>query len=207
MVKIKRSRKVVVIAASAGGIDALKEVVSHLPHNLEATVILIQHLTPDHETRLHEYLAPRSKLPVRLAGDMMPLEEGVIYVSVPGVHLRLRDGHLLLDRGNRGKAVNYVWPSADVLFSSAAREYGARVIGVVLTGTGRDGAKGCQKIKAEGGLTIAQDEKSSHSFGMPRSAIEAGAIDYILALDKIAEKIVSLTRRETRKKKREVHDG
>lgn len=204
MVKIKRPRKVVVIAASAGGIDALKEVVSRLPHNLEATVILIQHLTPDHETRLHEYLASRSKLPVRLAGDMMPLEEGVIYVSVPGVHLRLRDGHLLLDHG---KAVNYVWPSADVLFSSAAREYGARVIGVVLTGTGRDGAKGCQKIKAEGGETIAQDEKSSHSFGMPGSAIEAGAIDYILALDKIAEKIVSLTRMETRKKKREVRDG
>lgn len=204
MVKIKRPRKVVVIAASAGGIDALKEVVSRLPHNLEATVILIQHLTPDHETRLHEYLAPHSKLPVRLAGDMMSLEEGVIYVSVPGVHLRLRDGHLLLDRG---KAVNYVWPSADVLFSSAAREYGARVIGVVLTGTGRDGAKGCQKIKAEGGMTIAQDEKSSHSFGMPRSAIEAGAIDYILPLDKIAEKIVSLARRETTKKKREVRDG
>lgn len=200
---IKKSNQVVVIGASVGGIYALTEVVSHLPYNLPAAVILIQHLTRDHKTQLHEYLARRCLLPVRLAEDKLPIEPGVVYVSIPGHHLCLKDDCLLL---KRGKPVNYVWPSLDVLFTSAAQEYGSKVIGVVLTGTGRDGARGAQKIKERGGVTIAQDEETSHSFGMPKSAIEAGAIDYVLPLDEIAEKIVDLARRDIRKRKRKAKE-
>ena len=146
--KMNKPNRVVVIGASAGGIDALTEVVSHLPYNLKAAVILIQHLTRDHKTQLHEYLARCCLLPVRLAENRLPIEPGVVYVSIPGHHLCLKDDYLLL---KRGKPVNYVWPSLDVLFISAAKEYGSRVIGVVLTGTGRDGARGAQKIKERGG--------------------------------------------------------
>jgi len=200
---IKKSNKVVVIGASAGGIYALTEVVSHLPYNLPAAVILVQHLTRNHKTQLHEYLARRCLLPVRLAEDRLPIEAGVVYVSIPGHHLCLKDDCLLL---KRGKPVNYVWPSLDVLFTSAAKEYGSKVIGVILTGTGRDGTRGAQKIKERGGVTIAQDEKSSYFFGMPKSAIEAGAIDYVLPLDEIAGKIVDLARRDIRKRKRKAKE-
>jgi len=193
---IENCKKVVVMGASVGGIHALTEVVSHLPYNLPAAVVLIQHLMPDHKTYLHKYLARCSSLSVRLAEDKLPIEKGVVYVSIPGCHLRVKDDYLVLDKG---KPVNYVWPSADVLFTSAATEYGSKVIGVVLTGTGRDGAEGCRKIKERGGLTIAQDEKTSDAFAMPKSAIEANAIDYVLPLEKIAGKIAELCNRRGRK--------
>lgn len=192
---MQKPERVVVIGASAGGIDALTKVVAHLPYNLQAAVILIQHLTRDHQTKLHEYLARRSALPVCLAEDGLPLEEGVVYVSIPGCHLKVKHGCLSLVKG---KPVHHIWPSADLLFSSAAREYGSRVISVVLTGTGRDGAEGCKKIKEKGGLTIASDEKTSYAFGMPQAAIELGAIDYVLPLEEIAGKIVELVRKGIR---------
>jgi chemotaxis response regulator CheB len=93
--------------------------------------------------------------------------------------------------------VHYVRPSADVLFASAAREFGSRVIGVVLSGTGHDGARGCQEIKAKGGVTIAQDERTSTYFAMPKAAIEADAVDHVLPLGETAGKIAELVKRQT----------
>jgi len=200
---IDKPEKVVVIAASAGGIPALTQVLSKLAYNLPAAIVLVQHLTADHKTHLHEYLSRRCFLRVCLAKNGLPLEQGVIYVSVPGRHVRPKGGHLVLERG---KPVNYVRPSADVLFASAAREYGSKTVGVILTGTGRDGACGCQEIKAKGGVTIAQDEETSSSFGMPKAAIEANAIDYVLPLDEIAGKITDLVRKGVGKKTRKVKE-
>jgi two-component system chemotaxis response regulator CheB len=185
--------KVVVIAASAGGIDALMQVLSRLPADLPAAVLIVQHLRDDRPTRLHEHLARHSSLPVHLAEDGADLEAGVACLGVPGQHLRIEDGRLALDSG---EPVHYVRPSADVLFTSAAQTFGSKVIGVVLSGTGSDGARGCQEIKAKGGTTIAQDEKTSRYFAMPGAAIEADAIDYVLPLKEIAGKIVECVKRK-----------
>ena len=115
------------------------------------------------------------------------MEEGVAYVAVPGQHLRVNNERLILCMES---PVNYVRPSADVLFSSAAHTFGRGVLGVVLSGTGRDVASGCREINENGGVAIAQDEQTSFCFAMPTAAIEAKAIDYVLPLSEIAGKIV-----------------
>lgn len=186
-------KSVIVIAASAGGIDALTQVLSHLPADLPAAILVVQHLSADSETHLPQYLTSHSPMRVCLAQDGMFLERGVVYVAVPGQHLRIKNKQLTLDLT---ELVHYVRPAADVLFVSAAKAFGPNVIGVVLSGTGRDGAHGCQEIKARGGTTIAQDEKTSRYFEMPKAAIDTGDIDYVLPLDQIAEKIVTLTKKK-----------
>jgi len=184
-------QKVVVIGASAGGIDALTKVVSRLPGDLPAAVVIVQHLKVDRLTGLPAILGRFSPLPACLARDGMLLEAGVIYLAVPGQHCRIRNGGLFLDSE---APQNYVRPAADVLFASAAEAFGSNAVGVVLSGTGHDGTQGCGMIKAKGGMTIAQDEKTSRYFGMPDAAIAAGMIDYVLPVSRIAEKIVTLTR-------------
>lgn len=193
--------KIVVIAASAGGIDALTQVLSRLPADLPAAVLIVQHLRDDRPTHLHEHLARHSPLPVCLAEDGVGLEAGVAYLAVPGQHLQVEGSILVLDHG---KPVHYVRPSADVSFASAAQAFGSSVIGVVLSGTGRDGAQGCQEIKMKGGVTIAQDEKTSRHFAMPRAAIEAGAIDYVLPVGQIADRIVECVKREDVKRETQI---
>ncbi len=182
-------RKVVVIGASAGGIDAVRQVLSGLPRDLPAAVVVVQHLHPDRRTHLHQYLARHCPMRVCLAEDQMPIETGVVYVAVPGKHLYTDKKRLHL---NSQAPVHYVRPSVDVLFASAAEAFGPNTIGVVLSGSGRDGARGCQEIKAKGGVAIAQDADSSRHWSMPRAAIERGGIDYVLPLGEIAGKIVAL---------------
>lgn len=185
-----KAERVVVIGASAGGIEALTQVLSGLPADLPVAILVVQHLRSDRQTHLPDILARHSPLRVCLAQGGMPLEAGVVYVALPGWHLSIEGGHLLL---SLEQPVQYVRPSADVLFASAAQAFGRNVIGVVLSGTGRDGARGCQAIKAKGGVTIAQDEKTSRQFAMPRAAIAAGGVDYVLPVRQIAEQIVVLT--------------
>lgn len=185
--------KIVVIAASAGGIDALIQVLSDLPIHLPVAILIVQHLRSVHQTRLPELLAQHCSLRVCLAQDGMLLQPRVVYLAVPGWHLRVRNGYLFLDLAG---PVNYVRPSADILFASAGRVFGPNVIGIVLSGTGCDGARGCREIKAEGGVTIAQDAKTSRHFAMPKAAIDTGAVDYVLPLREIAGKIVSLAQQE-----------
>jgi two-component system, chemotaxis family, protein-glutamate methylesterase/glutaminase len=183
--------KVVVIGASAGGISALMGIFTCLPSDLSASIIVVQHLRIDPMTRLPELLTRCNSLrKVYLAKDGMPLEPNMGYLAMPGQHLSIEDRHLVLSMED---PVNYVRPSIDVLFSSAAQAFGPNVIGVVLSGTGRDGANGCLAIKANGGVTIAQDKKTSLQFAMPKAAIDAGAVDYVLPLSEIAGKIVALT--------------
>ena len=182
-------KKLVVIAASAGGIGALTQVLSGLPADLAAAILVVQHLQAARETRLHEYLTGQSPFQACLAHDGMSLEAGVVCVALPGKHIRIENGHIVL---SSEEPMNYVRPSADVLFASAAESFGGNVIGIVLSGTGRDGARGCQEIKAKGGVTIAQNEATSRYFDMPRAAINAGAIDYVLPVEEIAGKIMEI---------------
>jgi two-component system chemotaxis response regulator CheB len=184
-------RKLVVIAASAGGIGVLQELLSRLPRDLPMAVVIVQHLAADRKTRLPQYLAQKTGWRVCLAVEAMPLETGVAYLAEPGKHLRVEDGHLVL---GLEAPLHYLRPAADILFASAAQAFGPEVLGVVLSGTGRDGAQGCQAIKARGGVTMAQNKQSSPYYDMPRAAIEAEAIDYVLPIREMAKKIESLIR-------------
>jgi len=167
--------KVVVIASSAGGISTLTQMLSGFPADFPAAIIMVQHLRAERESNLPQHLTRSSKLRVIMAEDGLTLEAGVAYLAVPGKHLVIRNDRIYL---SMEALVHYVRPSADVLFTSAANTFGRHVIGVVLSGTGRDGSGGCREIKANGGVTIAQDEQTSRYFDMPRAAIDANVIDW-----------------------------
>ena len=184
-------KSLVVIGSSAGGINALKEVLSGLPAGLPAAVIIVQHLVRTRKTQLHLFLDRISPLRVMMAESDAILESGTGYLAEPGKHLGIENGNLVL---SCSKKVHYVRPSVDTLFISAARAYGSRVIGVIMSGSGQDGATGCLEIKAKGGVIIAQDEKTSQWFGMPGAAINTGIVDYVLNIKEIAGKIVELVK-------------
>ena len=164
-----------------------------MPADLPAAIIVVQHLSDNRATHLPDHLDRLSPLRVCLAKNRMPIKPGVVYIAEPGKHLSIEKRNLILDTG---KKLHWVRPSADVLFTSAAQDFGPDVIGVILSGTGKDGTDGFKKIKAKGGATIAQDEKSSRYFGMPKAAIDAGAVDYVLPVEEIGAKIVEIVRNE-----------
>jgi two-component system chemotaxis response regulator CheB len=180
----------VLVAASAGGLSALTSVLSELPADFPAAVAIVQHIEPHHRSMLAEILGRSCALPVTQAADGRRFQPGVVHVAPPDHHLLVDgDGSLSL---TRTELVHFVRPSADLLFESGAASFGNRAIGVVLTGTGSDGSLGVEAIKRRGGTVIAQDEATSDFFGMPGAAIEAGAVDFVLPLDQIADALISL---------------
>lgn len=185
---------VIVIGASAGGVEALISLVKNIPAPFPAPILILQHRSSDQPSLLAELLAKSARLPVVRGIEGQPIHPGMIIVAEPGNHMKIQDNRISLDDG---PSVCHVKPAADVLFSSAAKYFGKRVIGVILTGSGHDGTEGCRNIKKAGGLTIAQDEESSIFFQMPGSAIRAQCIDYVLPLNDIAAKLVEITREES----------
>lgn len=174
---------IVAIAASAGGLTALTAVLGRLTADFGAAVVVVQHLDPRHRSLMPQIIGRRSSMPVHAAFDAMVLEPGNVYLAPPDRHLLVnRDGTISL---TQTELVNFVRPSADLLFESVAAAYGERAIAVVLTGTGHDGSMGVTAIKQRHGTVIAQDEGSSEFFGMPSAAIKTGATDFVLALDEI----------------------
>jgi two-component system, chemotaxis family, protein-glutamate methylesterase/glutaminase len=183
--------RIVAFATSAGGLHALTQILAALPAEFEAACIVLQHLSPNHVSHLASLLQSRSALTVKEAQDGDPLRAGSVYVGLPDLHMIVQsDGLLRLTHTARQ---HFSRPSADVLFESLAAVYKQRVIAVVLTGKGVDGAEGIQRIKAGGGVVIAQNEATAESFGMPGAAIQTGDVDYILPLNEIAPKLVELT--------------
>ena len=182
-------RRLVVMAASAGGIDALSNVLKSLPADLRAAILVVQHLRDDRETLLAEHLNRLCPLNIQMAEHGLLISEGVVYLARPGSHLRVKQGRLLLDRTPK---INYVRPSADVLFGSAADEWGDRVIGVILSGTGKDGTMGFEKIQQKGGFTLVQDPALAKYAGMPQSAMEAGRVNMVLPIHEIGPRIEAL---------------
>jgi two-component system, chemotaxis family, protein-glutamate methylesterase/glutaminase len=182
--------EIVAIAASAGGLTALSEVLSALPADFAATVLIVQHLDPRHRSLLADILSRRTGLTVKQAAEGEVLQLSTVYIAPP-------DRHLLVTRGGtvsltQSELVHFVRPSADLLFESVAASYKDRAIAVVLTGTGSDGSMGVTAIKNTGGTVIAQDEKSSEFFGMPGAAIHTGSVDFVLPLNEIAEALITL---------------
>jgi two-component system chemotaxis response regulator CheB len=182
---------VVALAASAGGLAALSRVLSELPAEFPCPVLVVQHLDPHHRSWMAEILARRVRLDVRQAQGGEIIRPGIIYIAPPDRHLLVNpQGVLTL---SDAALVRYVRPSADLLFSSLAASFGAQVIAVVLSGTGKDGADGVRDVKQEGGTVIAQDEATAEFFGMPGAAIQTGAVDRVLPLAEIAAALVAFT--------------
>lgn len=177
----------VVIGASAGGLRALSIILSDLSEGIPAAIVVVQHLDPRHRSLMAEILARRTGLDVTEASEGDLLLPGRILLAPPDRHVVVNpDATLSL---SQSEVVRYVRPSADVLFTSAANVYGERVVAVVLTGTGSDGAMGVQAVKRMGGRVLTQDEASSDFFGMPSAAIKTGAVDHVLSLQDIGPAI------------------
>src|SRR5215467_6059644 len=180
---------VVAIGASAGGVEALHAVVAALPVQFPATVLIVQHMDPRHKSMLAGLLGRRCKLEVRQAVNNEAVQPATVYIAQPDMHLIVRSGHLVL---TDTKLVHFSRPSIDLLFESVADEYGDRAIGVILSGSGVDGAAGTRAIKAKGGTTIIQDPATAAHSGMPQAARATRCVDVSLPLEDIGPAIVSL---------------
>ena len=181
---------VIAIAASAGGLDALRRVLSGLPEEFPAAIAVVQHVDPRHRSLMADILTKHTKLRVKEAAEGDQLEAGKVYIAPPNRHLLVNpDGTLSL---SLSELVHFVRPSADLLFDSTAGSYGDRAIAVVLTGSGQDGSMGVQAVKQRQGTVIAQDEATSAFFGMPNAAIHTGCVDFILPLAEISNALIKL---------------
>jgi two-component system, chemotaxis family, protein-glutamate methylesterase/glutaminase len=182
-------RDVVAIGASAGGVGALPAVLSTLPREFPAAVIVVLHLDPHFRSYLASVLSRECRLPVREAASGEMLQPGIVYVAPPAAHLVVRGGALVL---TDAAPVHFVRPSVDVLFSSVAAACGPRAVGVILTGAGKDGADGLRAIKRFGGRTIVQDPASAEHSGMPTAACATGCADLTLPLLQIGPALAGL---------------
>lgn len=179
----------VFIGSSTGGLKILEQLLPRLPV-LKAAVLIVQHITPLIDQAFVSSLSRVSKMPVALAKEGYPLKEGEILIAPGAVHLyitRQQTIHLAA-----GEKVNSVCPSIDVAMKSVPPMPGTRLCSVILTGMGCDGAAGLVHLKSLGAITIAQDQKTSVIYGMPKAAAETGKVDYILPTDKIADKLKEL---------------
>lgn len=181
---------VVALVASAGGLNALSQVLGGLPADFPATIVVVQHLDRHHRSLMAEILNRRTSLRVKQAEEGDHLELGTVYVAPPNSHLLVNaDSTLSL---TQSELVHFVRPSADLLFESVAASHRDRVIAVVLTGTGGDGNMGVRAVKQMGGTVIAQDEETAQFFGMPGAAIATGCVDFVLPLDEISPALITL---------------
>jgi two-component system, chemotaxis family, protein-glutamate methylesterase/glutaminase len=182
--------EIVALAASAGGLKALTDVLAGLPSSFPAALVVVQHLDRRHRSLMAEILDKRTALGVSEAREGDRLRPGRAFIAPPDRHLLINpDGVLTL---SQTELVHFVRPSADLLFESTAAAYRERAIAVVLSGSGRDGAMGVKAIKKMGGTVIVQDEKTSEFFGMPDAARQTGIVDFILPLHEIAPALQTL---------------
>lgn len=180
---------IICIGASAGGVEALVEVVSHLPHDLPAAIFVVLHVPAHTHSMLPAVLTRAGPLPANHVETGDPIEQGFIYIAPPDYHLVLRKDTLELSHGPRENGFR---PAVDPLFRSAAYVYGPRVVGVVLSGALDDGTAGLLTIKARGGVAVVQDPEDALFPGMPGSAIENVNVDHVLPAPQIAVRLNEL---------------
>lgn len=181
------------VGASAGGVEALRALVSGLPADLPAAVFIVLHMPTTATSALPEVLSRYTTLPVSTAVEGAPIELGHLYIAPPDHHLFFQDDTIQLNRGPRENGHR---PAVDPLFQSAARAYGPRVIGVILSGVLDDGAMGLSVIKERGGTAIVQDPTDALFPGMPASSLEATQVDAIARADELGQLLGDLSMAE-----------
>ncbi len=177
------------IGASAGGLDAFVRLLEHIPSDTGLSYLFVQHLDPVHESALPEILGRATAIPVIQTQDGMRVEANHAYVIPPNTTMTLTDGHLRLTARKKGGGLHL---PIDAFLCSLADVNGNGAIGIILSGTGSDGAQGIQAIKEAGGITIAQESASARYAEMPNSAIATGCVDFILTPEEIAEQLTLL---------------
>ena len=191
MTSASAGHDIVVIGASAGGVEALRELVGGLPPDFSGSLFVVLHMPPNLPSHLARILQRAGPLPAVQVMEPQVVSPGTIYVAPPNQHLIVHRGHVQPFPGPRENSAR---PSVDVLFRSAARAYGPRVIGVILSGTLNDGALGLAAINLRGGVTIVQDPQEAMFAGMPESALSAAPAAYCLPVAEIPLKLVELAR-------------
>lgn len=184
------STGIVAVGASTGGPAALCRLLKGLPSDFSLPLLIVQHMTPGFGPAFASWLDSESPLRVKVAESGESLGPGHVYIAPDNYHTGLNtSGKIILTRENR--LYHHHRPSINYMFETIAKSYGPIGMGVLLTGMGEDGALGLREIKNAGGKTIAQDEGSSVVFGMPKAAIALGAVDRVVAMEKIAGEILA----------------
>lgn len=184
----ENSFPVVAIGASAGGLEAMMELLKYLPANTGMAFIYVQHLSPDHKSMLTEILSKKTSMIVQEIDDMDKIMPDNVFVIPYNKGIEVTDGHIkLTPRSEKGAAI-----SIDILFATLAEAQKERVIGIILSGSASDGTVGMKAIKQEGGLTFAQDDSAKFN-SMPHSAIAAGTVDFVLSPKEIALELARLS--------------
>jgi two-component system chemotaxis response regulator CheB len=174
----------VVIGASAGGVEALTEILPALPAGFRPATFIVLHLPRERPSLLVEIFARRCAVPIREAGDKEPIEPGTVYFAPPDYHLLIEKNRQIALSAD--EPVSYSRPSIDVLFESAAEAYGPELLGIILTGGNEDGAAGLQAVHRAGGVTVVQNPHNAKVPLMVVSALQRGPADFLLSLGEIA---------------------
>ena len=198
------NRDIITLGASAGGVEALREVAGGLPADLPAAVFVVLHIPPYFPSNLPRILSGAGPVPAEHAQDGAPIRPNRIYIAPPDMHLILEHGRMVVRRGPKE---NRFRPSIDALFRSASVAYGRQVSGVVLTGNLDDGSAGLACIKSRGGLAIVQDPDEAMAPSMPTSAIESVQVDFILPAEEIGPKLVELAPTQVEEKVQAIEGG
>jgi len=180
----------IVIGASTGGVEALLQILPALRADAMVSVLVVLHLPRERSSLLAEIFAPRCRLPVRDVQDKDPVLDGTIYFAPPDYHLLVDDGPSLAL--SMDPPVEYSRPSVSVLFESAAAVYGPRLLAVLLTGAGSDGASGLQAVQRAGGMTVVQQPASARMPQMPEAALARVTADHVLTLEDIMSQFEAL---------------
>jgi len=184
-------RDIIVVGASTGGVEALTQMVRGLPSGLPASLFVVCHFPPGLRSVLPEILSRSGPLLASHAADGEPFYPGQIYIAPPDHHLLLEPGKRM--RLTRGARENHHRPAVDPLFRSAARHYGSRVIGVVLTGALYDGTAGLMAVRAAGGLAVVQDPDDALVAAMPQNAMEVAGVDHVVCIADLAPLLIGLS--------------
>jgi two-component system CheB/CheR fusion protein len=182
---------VVGIGASAGGLEAFRQLLSHLPRDTGMAFVLIQHLDPTHKSLLREILARATPMPVIEVLDSMAVEANCVYVIPPNTKMVMQEGVLKLTPREKTRGVAM---PVDAFFLSLAEDRGNKAIAIVLSGGDSDGARGLEAVKGAGGITFAQCESSAKVSSMPNTAVATGQVDFILPPEEIAEELAKISR-------------
>ncbi len=180
-----RAPQAIIVAGSAGGVEALIKVLPGLPAGMQTPVICMLHLPANRDSRLAELFAERLPVPVREAADKQPIEDGTLYFAGSGYHLSVEQDRTF--SLSCEAPVHFARPAIDVLMTSAADVYGPGLMAILLTGANHDGADGMAQVHARGGLTVVQDPADAQVSTMPQGAIDRDAPDLVLPLAGIRE--------------------